>query len=84
MQFALFCRSLTSIIVSLQGGGPHLNLDFNNQNTGNMQVGRGSPWPPGSRENTAGIQSSVQSSIGAGQPIGNQPPRPPPVSHIFD
>ncbi|CAO2818557.1 unnamed protein product [Amaranthus hypochondriacus] len=63
-----------------QGGGPHLNLDFNNQNTGNMQVGRGSSWPPGSRENTAGIQSSVQSSIGAGQPIGNQPPRPPPLT----
>lgn len=63
-----------------QAGGSHMNVDFNNQNANNMLMERPSPWPPVSRENTAGAQLPAP-SLGPGQlAVGNQPPRPPPLT----
>lgn len=60
-----------------------MSVDFNNQSASNMQMERPSPWPPVSRENTAGAQLPTPPSLGPGPPpVGNQPPRPP-VSHLL-
>lgn len=64
-----------------QGGGSHLGTDFSNQSGSNVQMERGSPWPPQSRENTAGSQHPGPLPLGPGQMnLGNQPPRPPPLT----
>lgn len=67
-----------------QMGGSHLGTDFNNQGGNTAQMERGSPWPPVSRENTGGPQLSGPLPLGPGQgqqmPLGNQPPRPPPLA----
>ncbi|KAL2935283.1 Cleavage stimulating factor 64 [Bienertia sinuspersici] len=65
-----------------QSGGSHMSGDY--QNAGNLQMERPSgpsPWPPVSRESTTGAQLPAPPSLGPGQlPVGNQPPRPPPLT----
>jgi len=65
-------------------GGSHLGTDFSNQGGTIAQMERGSPWPPVSRENTGGPPPPGPLPLGAGQmPLGNQPPRVAPVSHLY-